>query len=284
MKILVTGGNGQLGLSIKKIASNYPSFNFVYTDVDELDITNPQAIDQFITNQGFTHVINCAAYTAVDKAEEDETTALLINATAVGYLSQACEKHNCNFIHISTDYVFDGKNHKPYSESDNANPNSVYGSTKAAGELEALRNCKNAFVIRTSWLYSEFGHNFLKTILRLASERDQLTIVSDQIGTPTYATHLAHGILTLIREESKVDKTGIFHFSNEGIASWYDFAWEIVKHSKYKCEVLPIPTEAYPLPAPRPYYSVMSKKLFSESFNYKIPHWKDGLEACLKEI
>ncbi|MCB0821950.1 MAG: dTDP-4-dehydrorhamnose reductase [Bacteroidales bacterium] len=283
MKVLVTGGKGQLGQSIKKIAGLYPDVSFEYTDVEELDITNKEAISRYFEEKGFTHLVNCAAYTAVDKAEEDSSFANLLNATAVGYLSQVCEMNNCMFIHISTDYVFDGKNFKPYKESDPMKPESAYGKTKAGGEQEALKNCNKAFVIRTSWLYSEFGNNFLKTILRLSSERDKLTIVADQIGTPTYATHLAKAIMELIINEAK-SSSSIYHFSNEGVASWYDFALEIVNSSGNNCEVLPIPTEAYPLPARRPYYSVMSKDLFSNTFDYKIPHWKDGLHECLKLI
>lgn len=282
MKVLVTGANGQLGLSLQKIAADYPGVEFDFTDVGELDITDQQAVHKYISNRPFTHLVNCAAYTAVDKAEEEPDQAQMLNTMAVELLSRTCAENNTCFIQISTDYVFNGESFRPYKEDDETSAKGVYATSKAAGEQAALENNPKTVIVRTSWLYSEFGHNFLKTVRRLAKERDELTMVSDQIGTPTYATHFARGIMMIILNSENIENKSIFHFSNEGTASWYDFAWEIVRESGFNCKVRPIPTEAYPLPAPRPFYSVMSKAKFAETFGYEIPHWKIGLAECLQ--
>jgi dTDP-4-dehydrorhamnose reductase len=284
MKVLITGANGQLGLSLKKIAPQYPQVIFEYTDIDELDITDASAVEGYLSGKNFTHVINCAAYTAVDKAEDEPQKAELINVKAVQILAELCAKNNLYLIQISTDYIFDGHNYRPYREEDHPNPIGVYATTKAQGESIALKTNSRTVVLRTSWLYSEFGHNFFKTIQRLANERDELSIVCDQIGSPTYATHLANGILEVVIHPELIKEQDIFHFSNQGIASWYDFAIEIIEFSGIKCNINPIPTEKYPLPAPRPFYSVLSKQKFIKRFAYRIPHWKEGMKECLASI
>ncbi|MCB2221948.1 MAG: dTDP-4-dehydrorhamnose reductase [Bacteroidetes bacterium] len=281
MKVLITGANGQLGLSLKKVAPEYPQVIFEFTDIEELDITDHSAVEHYISGKHFTHIINCAAYTAVDKAEDEPQKARLINVNAVHNLSKISAKNDLYFIQISTDYVFDGHNYRPYLEEEKPNPAGVYSATKAEGEKIALQTNNRTIVIRTSWLFSEFGQNFLKTIHRLANERDELKIVCDQIGSPTYATHLARGILEFVLHPDLINDREIFHFSNEGVASWYDFAIEIVKLSEIQCNIIPIPTEGYPVPAPRPFYSVLSKQKFTERFAYKIPHWKEGVKECL---
>jgi dTDP-4-dehydrorhamnose reductase len=229
-------------------------------------------------------VINCAAYTAVDKAESDEFTPTLINATAVGYLATACNKADATLIHISTDYVYDGNACKPYREDHPTAPASVYGRSKRAGELAALTTPKSV-VIRTSWLYSSFGANFVKTMLRLGKERETLNVVFDQTGTPTYAADLAQAVMKIVKTSEQNNlKTGIFHYANEGVCSWYDFAHEIMQQAGLKCAVKPIETKDYPAPAPRPYYSVLNKTRIKTEYGVEIPHWKDSLRSCLAEI
>lgn len=284
MKILVTGSNGQLGRSIQERSLLYPEFSFDFTDVDQLDITNKSALELYLKTNKQDVIINCAAYTAVDKAEEEAEKAFLLNATAVEYLSKIASENGIFLIHISTDFIFDGKIDKPYKEEDLAQPESAYGKSKLAGE-NAIINCgPNASIIRTSWLYSEYGHNFVKTILQLASERNELKVVSDQLGTPTYAGDLADAILKILQTNYQTKGVHIFHYSNEGVASWYDFAKAIIEFNKLDCKVIPIPTSEYPLPAKRPEYSVMNKEKLKQYFNIEIPKWKDSLKVCLKNL
>jgi dTDP-4-dehydrorhamnose reductase len=286
MNILITGSNGQLGNELRKISGNFPADRFIFTDVDELDITNSNAINHFFEKNRISSVINCAAYTAVDKAESDESTAMLINATAVEYLAKACNKADATLIHVSTDYVFDGRACKPYSEDHPTAPASAYGRSKLAGE-KAAPNAPASVVIRTSWLYSQFGNNFVKTMLRLGSERETLNVVFDQTGSPTYAADLAQTIMTILRHTKNgksQDRHAIFHYSNEGVCSWYDFAHEIMQMAGLKCVVKPIETKDYPAPAPRPHYSALNKSRIKEKYGIEIPHWKESLSRCLKEI
>ncbi len=282
--ILITGSQGQLGNEIKKLAPQYPDYNFIFTDVDELDITNYDKLDSFFNKNDIDFLINCAAYNAVDKSEEDPGKAELINATAVKYLSKITKKYNAFYIHISTDYVFDGKNHKPYIESDKPQPLSNYARSKYNGELEALNNNDKSIVFRTSWLYSEFGNNFVKTIMKYGKEKDELRVIFDQIGTPTYAADMAKVILTIIPQTSKLKKPELYHYSNEGVASWYDFAKAIIEIADENCKVFPIETKDYPLPAARPFYSVMNKAKIKKDFNIEIPHWRDSLVRCIGRL
>ena len=284
MKILVTGSNGQLGRSLHQRSSHYPNFSFDYTDVDQLDITNKSALKYYIETNKPEIIINCAAYTAVDKAEEDSDSAFLINTTAVEYLSQIASDCGIFFIHISTDFIFDGKSNKKYLEEDIAKPISVYGESKLAGEKAIFNFKPDALILRTSWLYSEYGHNFTKTILRLASEKPEIKVVSDQIGTPTYAGDLADAILKIIHSNYRPEGVQIFHYSNEGVASWYDFAKAIIEIDNLDCSVFPIPTSEYPLPAKRPDYSVMSIEKFRQFFHIEIPGWKESLRISLNNL
>jgi len=279
--ILVTGSKGQLGSEIEALSSNY-DYNFFFTDRDELDITNQQAIEDFIEKNKIDTIINCAAYTAVDKAEDDKINADKINHLAVKYLAQISKEKDIKLIHISTDYVFDGKNYKPFIETDSTNPQGVYGKSKLDGE-EALKdvNPKNSIIIRTSWVYSSFGVNFVKTMLRLGKERESLGVIYDQVGTPTYARDLARAILDILPKIQN-KSTQIYHYSNEGVLSWYDFAREIMRMAKIDCVVNPIETKDYPTPASRPHYSLLNKSKIKEEFNITIPFWKDSLDECLK--
>ena len=281
--ILVTGSNGQLGSEIRAVHSNY-NYNFFFTDVSELDITIKDNIKTFIKNNRINVIINCAAYTAVDKAEEDKLLANRVNHLAVKYLSEVVKEMNIQLIHISTDYVFDGKNYRPYQEDDKTDPQSIYGKTKLDAENVLLHiNPKNSIIIRTSWVYSSFGANFVKTMLRLGKQKDKLGIIYDQIGTPTYAKDLAKTILEILPRINN-SSVEIYHYSNEGLASWYDFAKEIMQISKIDCKIEPIETSEYPTPAKRPYYSVLNKAKIKKQFNLNIPFWKDSLDICLREI
>ena len=284
MNILVTGVNGQLGNELRKISGNYPNYRFIFTDIAELDITHQDAVHVFFEKNRVQTVINCAAYTAVDKAESDEPAAMLLNAYAVGYLAKACENAEATLIHVSTDYVYDGRSCKPYSEDHPTAPASVYGRSKLAGEKEAL-NVSKSVVIRTAWLYSSFGNNFVKTMLRLGKERETLNVVFDQAGTPTYAADLAQSIMSIVAQAEQNNlTTGIFHYSNEGVCSWYDFACEIMQQAGLNCVIHPIETKDYPAPAPRPHYSVLNKARIKTAYGLVIPHWKDSLSRCLEEI
>ena len=284
MNILVTGANGQLGNELRKISVCFPNYRFFFTDIAELDISVPDAVNNFFDKNGIQTVLNCAAYTAVDKAESEEPSAAMINATAVEYLARACNRANATLIHVSTDYVYDGCACKPYSEDHYTSPASVYGRSKLAGEIEALAAHKSV-VIRTSWLYSSFGNNFVKTMLRLGKERETLNVVFDQVGTPTYAADLAQAIMEMVKTAEQNNlKTGIFNYSNEGVCSWYDFACEIMQQAGLKCAVRPIETKEYPTPATRPHFSVLNKTRIKAAYGLEIPHWKDGLNRCLAEM
>lgn len=283
LNILVTGSNGQVGSEIKELSLNYP-YNFFFTDRDTLDITNEEAIKNFIEENNINTIINCAAYTAVDKAESDEITADLVNRKAVKKLAKISLLNNIKLIHISTDYVFDGKAYKPYCEEFQTNPKSVYGKTKLDGENEMIKiNPANSIIIRTSWVYSSFGANFVKTMLRLGKEKESIGVIFDQVGTPTYAKDLAKTILEIIPKIQN-SKLSIYHYSNEGAISWYDFAKEIMKMAKLPCQINPIETYQYPTPAKRPPYSLLNKAKIKSTFDIEIPYWKDGLDDCLKRL
>ncbi len=285
MHILVTGSKGQLGNELQVLAHKFPKFSFLFTDVDELDISNKKAVNAIFKENKFQCVINCAGYTNVDKAEEEQDLARKINVQGLKNIAQACNKYDVELMHISTDYVFDGKNHRPYSETDFTNPLSVYGETKLEGEQMVEEFAKTAIIIRTSWLYSSFGHNFVKTILKYGSERDELNIVYDQIGTPTYAADLAELIMANIEDLKWLQGTHIYHYSNEGVCSWYDFAKEIVELSQIDCKLNPIETKDYPLPACRPSYSLLNKAKIKDGLEgIDIPYWKDSLKRCLNKI
>ena len=281
-KVLITGSNGQLGSEIKKIAATFPELEFAFTDVAELDITNSDKVSAFFEIFRPDFLVNCAAYTAVDKAESDVEIATLLNATAVGILSTETAKVKAKIIHVSTDYVFNGNGPRPYKEDNKVDPQSVYGRTKLEGEIECLRNNVASMVIRTSWLYSAFGNNFVKTMLRLGSERSELGIVADQIGSPTNAADLAQAILTIISSDVNRTKSfipGIYHYSNEGVASWYDFTKAIFEIAEINCFVKPIASEDFPSPVQRPAYSVMDKSKIKLTFGLQIPHWRDSLKT-----
>ena len=281
--ILVTGSNGQLGSEIRECSSGY-AYNFYFTDSSILDITDFKKVKEFIEIHTIKIIINCAAYTAVDKAQEDEIKADRVNHLAVKNLATIAKDKSIKLIHISTDYVFDGKNFKPYIEDDVPNPTGVYGKTKLDGE-NAMRkiNPLNSIIIRTSWVYSSFGANFVKTMLRLGKERDALGVIFDQVGTPTYARDLAKTILDILPNIAN-DKVEIYHYSNEGVLSWYDFAKEIMKMAKIECVINPIESSAYPTPAKRPHYSLLNKAKIKEEFNLTIPYWKDSLDECLRKM
>ncbi|MDG1822949.1 MAG: dTDP-4-dehydrorhamnose reductase [Flavobacteriaceae bacterium] len=274
-KILVTGANGQLGLSIKAVGKNYPSMIFTFTDVEDLDITNSKEVISFFENNKFDYCVNCAAYTAVDKAEEDVENAFSINATAVKNLSIACKNSNVVLIHVSTDFVFDGLKKTPYSEEDLPNPLSVYGSSKLKGEQFIQDILDSYFIVRTSWLYSEYGNNFVKTMLRLSETYKEINVVDDQIGSPTYAGDLAEFIISVISLESEL--YGVYHFSNEGNISWYDFAVEIFEKSQRQIKVNPIESTSYPTAAKRPAYSVLGTTKAKKLGQIKIKNWKESL-------
>ena len=282
--ILVTGGNGQLGSELKEIAPNYQDYNFLFTDVKDLDITNHITVAAFVEKNNITVIINCAAYTAVDIAEQQKDVANAINHLAVANFAQIAKDKNIKLIHISTDYVFDGTNHKPYVETDLPNPQSVYGQTKLDGELVMQKiNPANSIIIRTSWVYSKFGNNFVKTMLRLAETRDEISVVVDQIGTPTNAADLADTILTILPKIS--NKTvEVFHYSNEGVCSWYDFANAIFEIKEISIKVNSIESSQYPTPAKRPFYSVLNKNKIKKKYKMEVPFWRDALKECLNKI
>ncbi len=281
--ILVTGSNGQLGNEIHAISNQLTDFNFFFTDVEELDICDSEAIETFFGQNKIDFIINCAAYTAVDKAEEEKDLASKINIDAIKNLANAAIKNDSILIHISTDYVFDGTNHRPYIETDKTFPNSHYGYTKAEAEKLIQKICKQAIIIRTSWLYSTYGNNFVKTMLKFGNERDELKVVCDQIGTPTYAADLASTILKLITKHT-TGTVEIYNFSNEGVCSWYDFAKEIIELKNIECKITPIESKDYPTAASRPFYSVLNKSKISKALNMEVPHWKDSLKICLKNL
>lgn len=279
MNILITGCNGQLGNELQLLEKNYSEHTFFNTDVHELDITNAEAIDKFVSSNNIDIIINCAAYTAVDKAESNKELCQLLNAEAPAYLAKAISKRNGWMIQVSTDYVFDGTKNTPYVETDSPCPNSVYGNTKLDGEKAVEQECKNTMIIRTAWLYSSFGNNFVKTMMRLGKEKEELNVIFDQIGTPTYARDLAVAIMTAVE---KGIVPGIYHFSNEGVISWYDFTKAIHRLSGItSCHVRPIHTEEYPTAATRPHYSVLDKTKIKKTYGIEIPYWEDSLAECI---
>ena len=315
LNVLVTGSNGQLGSEIRELVLGsgtsrnanlwrsplraphsdveetqggtkvpHPKTQYFFTDRDSLDITNAAALEAFVKSNAINAIINCAAYTAVDKAESDEANANAINHLAVKNLAHIAKEKNLKLVHISTDYVYDGENFKPYTEEDATNPHGVYGATKLAGE-DAIRaiNPPNAIIIRTSWVYSYYGANFVKTMLRLGKEKESLGVIYDQVGTPTYAKDLAKTILEILPQLNN-QKVEMYNYSNEGVLSWYDFAKEIMKMAKLKCQINPIETVDYPTLAKRPHYSLLNKSKIKSTFNLKIPYWKDGLDDCLRRL
>jgi len=279
--ILVTGANGQLGNEMRVVAAAYPGYNFLFVTRQELAIDDIEATARYFNANKINYCVNCAAYTAVDKAEAEYDNALLINATAVGNLAELCKTHNALFIHVSTDYVFDGTASSPYTETHPVAPVNRYGATKLKGEELAQQNNPASIIIRTSWVYSSFGNNFVKTMLRLMKEKEQLNVVSDQQGCPTYAADLAGAIMQIIDSQSVTQQPGIYNYSNTGIISWYQFADAIKELSGSKCMVNPIPTTQFPTPAKRPAYSVMDTTKIQQTFDIAIPFWKDSLEKCL---
>ena len=278
MKILVTGSKGQLGTELRLISLRLAEISFTFTDYEELDITNPEQVNTFISALKPDWIINCAAYTAVDKAEQEPEQAMLLNAEAVAHLAKAAQRDNCRIVQISTDYVFDGHNFRPYQSDDKVNPAGVYARSKAQGESMASMHNTGSIIIRTSWLYSAYGNNFVKTIRRAGKERGALKVVADQIGSPTWAADLAEAIVKLISINAP---SGIYHFTNEGICSWYDFAKAIIELSDIDCEVSPTDTVGYPLPAPRPYYSVLDKTKYVNVSGQNVPYWRESLKKCI---
>lgn len=280
MTILVTGANGQLGTEMRQAAAQYPQYRWVFTDVQELDICDAQAVKACLEREKVDVVVNCAAYTAVDKAEENAELCDRLNHLAPALLAQAAEEVGAALVHVSTDYVFDGTAHLPYREVDTPCPNSVYGRTKLAGEQEVMSRCSKAMIVRTAWLYSPYGNNFVKTMIRLGRERESLGVVFDQIGTPTYAADLAAAILAAIRRGIQ---PGVYHFSNEGVCSWYDFTLAIHRLAGITtCHVRPLHTDEYPAKAPRPAYSVLDKSKIKQTYDLEIPHWEESLARCLE--
>lgn len=284
MNILVTGSKGQLGSELKKIANKNQSNDWFFTDVEELDITSSSAVTDFFISNSINICFNCAAYTSVDKAEDEPELANKINAEAVRNLADACLKTDAMLVHISTDYVFDGENFKPYEETDPIKPISVYGHSKANAELILKIHEANSVIVRTSWLYSSVGNNFVKTMIRVGSARSEISVVSDQVGTPTWAYDLAEAIVKigLYYSGSKIKE--IYHFSNEGVISWYDFACAIMDLENILCKVVPIESKDYPVKTKRPFYSVLNKTKYKNDLKAEIPFWRDSLKKCLEEI
>ncbi len=280
MKIIVTGANGQLGNEMRVISKRFSQHSYIFTDVAELDICNKEAVMAFFEENKPDFVVNCAAYTAVTKAESDLEISRKINAEAVGILGEATKCVGAKMIHVSTDYVFDGLGHIPYTEEMNVCPQSVYGKTKLDGEIALQQSGAEYAILRTSWLYSSFGNNFVKTMIRLGQEKEKLTVIFDQIGTPTYAADLAEAIMTIVNAENFVG--GVFHFSNEGVCSWYDFTKSIHKiYGITSCKVLPLETNDYPDSTPRPFYSVLNKAKIKSIYGLEIPHWEESLTRCI---
>lgn len=280
--VLVTGANGQLGVALRGISDDIEGFAFHFTDVDALDICDKAQVEAFVKSHDVRIIINCAAYTAVDKAEDDVALCTRINRDAVRYIGEVAALAGAKVIHVSTDYVFDGCGTRPYREEDPTGPNSVYGATKLAGEQALLAACEESVIIRTAWLYSETGANFLKTMLRLGAERDTLGVVADQRGTPTYAGDLAGAIVAVLTAEKFVP--GVYHYTNEGACTWYDFAVKIFELAGITCEVKPLTTAEYPTRAKRPAYSVLDKTKIKETFGVQIPQWESALQKCLQNI
>jgi len=289
MKVLIIGKNGQLGQLIKKIISlGNIKDEYSFVGRSELDLGDSENITTYFNQNKFDIIINCAAYTAVDKAESESKLADQVNHLAVKQMAEIAKQQGAKFIHVSTDYVFDGKNYKPCTEDDKTNPQSIYGSTKLAGERaiqEIMR--KGATIIRTGWLYSEFGNNFVKTMLKLGANNEKIKVISDQIGTPTYASDLAQAIVGIIKSkylQNKEQQTQIFHYSNEGVCSWYDFSKAIFDIEKIACKAVPIESKEWKMPAKRPYYTVLNKNKFKTTFEVEVPYWRESLQVCLKHI
>lgn len=283
LNVLVTGSDGQLGSEIRELSPHYPC-KFFFTDRGRLDIADKQSLENFVQQNAIDTIINCAAYTAVDKAEEDEKNADNINHLAVGYLAEIAKERLIRLVHLSTDYVFDGQACKPYTETDAVAPSSVYGKTKLDGELLMQRiSPLNSIIVRTSWVYSSYGNNFVKTMLRLGREKNELRVIFDQVGTPTYASDLAKTILDIL-PKIRAEKVEIYHYTNEGVLSWYDFAKAIMDISELKCRVNPIETKDYPTPAKRPAYSLLNKAKIKNEFNIQIPYWRGSLKDCLEKM
>jgi len=281
-RILVTGANGQLGSEIKVLAPNYPHFEFIFTDIEDFPLDQTEVINTNFKLIQPEIVINCAAYTAVDKAEQDTVVADAINHLAIGTLASLCKESRAKLVHISTDYVFDGTSPIAYKEDDQPNPKSVYGVTKLAGEIACLKNCPESIIIRTAWVYSEFGNNFVKTMLRLMSERESLGIVNDQVGSPTYAADLAQVILTILNTDQW--ESGIYHYSNAGEISWYDFAQDIKEIGNKTCEIKGIPASSYPTPAERPAYSLLDKSKIKEVYGIEAIDYKKSLRVMMEKL
>lgn len=282
MKTLITGANGQLGTELHEILEREFPGQTLYTDVQELDLTNAKAVDSYVANNEITHIVNCAAYTAVDRAEEEKMLCAAVNTDAVKNLAMAADANGAKIIHISTDYVFDGTNHRPYRESDKVNPISQYGTTKRKGETLLLALAPQAIIIRTAWLYSAHGKNFVKAMLRLADSQPEIKVVCDQIGTPTFARDLARAVVKVLQSHQWVP--GIYHFTDEGAASWYDFAKAIFRIAGKDVKVTPIPTEDYPTPASRPSYSILDRTRIKATYGIEIPHWEEALADCLRQL
>lgn len=280
--ILVTGANGQLGMEFRKLAAAYPDCNFVFVTKEELSITDEKAVDFFIAENNFSHCINCAAYTAVDQAEKDMGLSYTVNAVATGFLAAACKKSGAKFIHISTDYVFPGNAAKPYRETDETEPLNYYGYTKLRGEKKVFPSNDQSVVIRTSWVYSSYGKNFVKTMIRLMREKQSIGVVADQFGCPTYAADLALAIMQIVRAENFIP--GIYHYCNKGVISWHEFAVEIRNLLHSSCEVNAITTEQYPTPAKRPHYSALDTSKIEQLYHLHIPMWQDSLRRCMVQL
>ena len=280
--VLVTGANGQLGNELHVLAPRFTDCIFLFVSKEALNIADAAAIENYFTTHSIDYCINCAAYTAVDKAEVEKEQAFLINAEAVGTIAKVCHKNNTQLIHISTDYVFDGTETQPYKETDKTNPVSIYGQSKLNGEELAMKNCPSTIIIRSSWLYSSFKNNFVKTMLRLMKEKESINVVNDQYGCPTYAADLALAIIQIIKSGISKENAGIYHFANLGTTNWFEFAVAIKEFSKSRCSVNPIPSTRYPTPARRPAYSVFNTSKIKETFKIVMPEWKDSLQKCLR--
>ncbi|MEN8121491.1 MAG: dTDP-4-dehydrorhamnose reductase [Bacteroidota bacterium] len=286
INVLVTGANGQLGKELEYLLVNEKELFFIGTDIDTLDITEKEKVEVFVKENKINFIVNCAAYTAVDLAEDEPQLAFRINAEAPGKLAAVAKENNIGFITVSTDYVFNGEFFKPIDENEKPNPVSVYGKSKLEGEKIAITINPDTIIVRTAWLYSSFGKNFVKTILKLADSRKELSVIDEQVGSPTYARDLAYSIISILKSirSGAGDVSGIYHYSNEGVCSWYDFAKEIIKLSGKNCIVNPVSSDNYPTKATRPYYSVLNKTKIKTTFKLKIPYWKDSLNQCLNRL
>lgn len=284
MRILVTGKHGQLGTSLRNISDSLSGHEFIYADKEDFDLTDSDRVKEKVRELRPGVIINCAGYTAVDQAEDEPEAAHLLNGKVVGVLAGLSAELNALLIHISTDYVFDGTNHKPYKEDDPTGAPSIYGQSKIEGEKNIMTEAKRAVILRTSWLYSAYGKNFVKTMLRLGKERDQLHVIFDQVGTPTRAGDLARAILELVKKQEQIDDIYIYNYSNEGAISWYDFAKTIMELQGLDCKIMPVQSHEFPTKAPRPYYSLLNKARIKKDMEIEIPYWKDSLRKCLTEL